>query len=554
VTVEWLAPAESRIGLGCMRLDEERATATVHAALDAGVTVFDSARAYGDSERLLARALATHRLGDRARVVSKCGMARPGGDWRPDGRARAIVADCEASVRALDGRPIDLYLLHAPDPRTSFATSVRALASLVERGLVRRVGVSNVNRRQLAEALELAPVAAVEVACGAGDDEALRGGLVALAAERGLWILAHAPFGGPKRVARLGRDATLAAAAERLGATPAQVVLAWLLALHPRVVALPGARRAETARASAAAAQLVLDGETRALLDERLGTLGPPPIAGAPADGEVVLIAGLSGAGKSTQVSRFTDAGYLRLNRDERGGTLAGIAAALDDRLAAGARRVVLDNTYVTRASRRDVVRAAARHRLPARCCWLEVSLVEAQRNAIGRMLDAHGALLPPAELDGEDPTRLAPRVQLTQLRQLEPPEDDEGFASIERVPFVRRDAARANAGRAVALEALVAAGPSILDGGEPGPRLVFAWLPDGDAPLVAATRGLDVEIAHCSHAGGPPICWCRPPLPGLLLAFARRRDVELARLEVVGTSAAHRQLAAAVGARFHGM
>jgi aryl-alcohol dehydrogenase-like predicted oxidoreductase/predicted kinase len=564
---EWLGTNESRIGLGCMRFstererDDGRAIATVHAALDAGVTVFDSARAYalddserGHNERLLARALAAHPAGARARVVSKCGMTRPGGAWRPDGRARSIVADCEESLEALGGRSIDLYLLHAPDPRSPFATSVRALASLVERGLVPRIGVCNVNRRQLAEALELAPISALEVALGAGDDEALRGGVVSLAAERGLWVLAHAPFGGPKRAAELGRDPTIAQVAERFGATPAQVVLSWLMALHPLVVALPGARRPESAREAAGATRLVLDGETRALLGERLGSLDPPRIAVGRTDAEVVLVAGLSGAGKSTQLARFTGAGYLRLNRDEHGGTLASIAAALDEQLSAGARRLVLDNTYLTRASRYDVLRVAARHRVPVRCVWLDTPLVEAQRNAIERMLEAHGALLAPDEMarGADDPTRLAPRVQFAQARQLELPDEGEGFRTIERVRFVRQTLQdRARAGRAVALEALLVAGSSLLDQGEPGPRLVFAWLPAGDAPLAAATRGLDVETAACTHPGGRPICWCRPPLPGLLLAFSRRQRVDLARLTVVGTTTAHRRLAAAAGARF---
>ncbi len=91
-------------------------------------------------------------------------MARPGEAWVPDGRAKAIRADCEASLEALDGLAIDLYLLHAPDPRTPWRTSMRALARLADDGLVRRVGVANVSRGQLDEALELAPIAAVQVA------------------------------------------------------------------------------------------------------------------------------------------------------------------------------------------------------------------------------------------------------------------------------------------------------------------------------------------------------------------------------------------------------
>ena len=551
-----------QIGLGCMRLsteaerDEARAIATVHAALDGGVTLFDTARAYGlgdedrgHNERLLARALGSHAAGAHARVVTKGGMARPDGGWRPDGRARAIVADCEASLHALDGRAIDLYLLHAPDPRVSWATSVRALAGLVERGLVARVGVCNVNRRQLEEALALAPIAAIEVAL----DEALPGGVVALALARGLQVLAHAPFGGPKGAARIGRDRALVAAAARLGATPHQLVLAGIAALDPRIVALPGAQRPESAREAAAAATLVLDDEARALLATRLGSVEPPRATGARSDGEVVLVAGISGAGKSTRVAGFVADGYERLNRDERGGSLAAIARALDARLAAGARRVVLDNTYVGRASRHEVLRAAARHGLPVRCVWLDVPLVEAQRNAIERMLAAHGRLLAPGEMvrAGDDPTRIAPRVQLTQTRALEPPALDEGFAAVEIVPFVRAPSRGGSAGRAVALPALARAGRAILDAGEPGPRLVFDWLPDGDAPLVAATAGLGVTAAACTHPAGPPICWCRPPLPGLLLAFAHTAGVDPARLTVVGTSPAHRALAAALHAPF---
>ena len=87
-------------------------------------------------------------------------MTRPGGGWVPDGRAKAILhRDCEASLTALGGLPIDLYLIHAPDPRTPWRTSVRALARLLDQRLVRHAGLSNVNRPQLEEAIELVPVA-----------------------------------------------------------------------------------------------------------------------------------------------------------------------------------------------------------------------------------------------------------------------------------------------------------------------------------------------------------------------------------------------------------
>ena len=130
-TPAWPGASALRIGLGCMRLstgddrDDARSLETIAAAAGAGVTVFETARAYGrdetelgHNERLLARALRACGAAAGARIVTKGGMARTGGGWVPDGRARSIRADCEASLAALGGLAIDLYLLHAPDPRT----------------------------------------------------------------------------------------------------------------------------------------------------------------------------------------------------------------------------------------------------------------------------------------------------------------------------------------------------------------------------------------------------------------------------------------------------
>src|SRR4051812_3701536 len=204
--------------------DEERALETIAAAAEAGITVFDTARSYGHdeaelghNERLVAAALRRCGADATARVVTKGGMVRTAGRWFTDGRARRIRADCEASLAALDGLPIDLYLIHAPDPRTPWRTSLRALARLVEDGLVRRVGVANVNRGQLDEALELAPIAAVQVALSPYDDRALRGGLVERCAEAGVAVIAHSPLGGPRRAGGLARRSELAEVAAAHG-------------------------------------------------------------------------------------------------------------------------------------------------------------------------------------------------------------------------------------------------------------------------------------------------------------------------------------------------
>ena len=97
---------------------------------------------------------------------------------------------------------------------------------------------------------------------------------------------------------------------------------------------------------------------------------------------------GIPGAGKSRIAEEHVARGYLRLNRDELGGSLRDVAGALDEALAAGARRVVLDNTYLTRAARSHVVEAAGRHGAAARCIWLDTPLAQAQVNLVERLLD----------------------------------------------------------------------------------------------------------------------------------------------------------------------
>ena len=510
-----------------MRLpnDEELALATIAAAVDAGMTVFDTARAYEGGERLLARAL---RGAPRARIVTKGGMARPAGEWVPDGRAKTIRADCEASVAALDGLPIDLYLVHAPDPRTPWATTVRALGRLLDDGLVSHVGVANVNRAQLDEALALAPIAAVQVALSVLDDRAVRGGVVERCEEHGIALIAHSPLGGPRRKGALARDPSLVAAADRLDATPAEVALARLLALSPNVVAIPGARSPDAVRSCARAASLELEESTA------------PARRRVRSGAEVVLVMGIPGAGKTRVAAEY--AGHARLNRDERGGTLRELAAELDELLDSGAQRIVLDNTYLTRVARSYAIDATRRHGAAIRCVWLDTPLAQAQVNLVERLLDRFGSLPAPGELRAAaraEPGLLLPTSQMRAARELEEPSVDEGFAEVMRVPFVR--AARSGrAGVFVAAPALDAGWRSEVPAD--APVLVYDWRPGAEP---------DGEIAICPHDAGPPTCWCRPPLPGLALAWARTNGVDPARSTLVGSRPAHRTLAATLGARF---
>ncbi len=274
---------------------------------------------------------------------------------------------------------------------------------------------------------------------------------------------------------------------------------------------------------------------------------------------------GVAGAGKSRAAEEYVARGYVRLNRDERGGALRDLADALDDELSGGgSRRVVLDNTYLTRASRSYVIETASRHGIATRCVWLDTSLADAQVNLVERLLDEFGALPTPEELRQLARNRsgvLAPTSQMRTVRELEPPSADEGFTRIETVQFSRaRSSRRTRAGVFVAAAALERQGweQAIADGDPEAPHLLFHWSPDATpealddaiANLARHTAG-PVERALCPHPAGPPICWCRPPLPGLAIAFARAHDLDPARSVLIGTGPAHRNLAGALGARY---
>jgi hypothetical protein len=339
-------------------------------------------------------------------------------------------------------------------------------------------------------------------------------------------------------------------------ATQAEVALAWLLGLGPKVVAIPGARQPEPARLAARAATLRLDpGERERLAPMR--SRRPQPKR----DGDVLVVMGIPGAGKSRIAVEHVARGYLRLNRDERGGSLADVAHALDEALASGSREVVLDNTYLTRAVRSHLVETAARHGVPARCLWLDTPLAQAQVNLVERLLDRFGSLPRPDELKEaarSEAGMLSPTQQMRTFRELEPPAADEGFASVERVPFARTPG-QGRMGVFVAAAVVGQAGweNALADGESHAPHLVFDWRPGGepgdvDDSVAAVSRVVSglVEAAICPHPAGAPICWCRPPLPGLPLAFARRHDVDPARSLVLGAAPAHRTLATTLGAR----
>lgn len=357
--------------------DDDRSIAVLHSALDAGVTLLDTADAYcldardvGHNERLIARALAAWG-GDRSRIVvtTKGGMTRPEGRWELDGRAKHLRAACERSLAALGVDRIALYQLHSPDPKVPFSTSVRALAGLKRDGLIAAIGLSNVTVGQIEEARRLTDIDAIQVELNLWNDAAILSGVAGHRVEHKLRLLAHRPLGGRRSLPRAGSHPALLRVAARHGVSPFDIALAWLTNLAAVIVPLPGVTREVTAQAAARAQSIVLSDDDRARLEEafpssrriRRATASAVPLR---ADAEVVMIMGLPAAGKSTLTDTFVAEGYQRLNRDEAGGSLRELSVDLERALASGARKIVVDNTYVSRKSRAEVLHAAG----PPRC------------------------------------------------------------------------------------------------------------------------------------------------------------------------------------------
>jgi aryl-alcohol dehydrogenase-like predicted oxidoreductase len=265
----------SAIGLGGMPLsiegrpdDRARCLATVHAALDAGVTLIDTADAYhldssdtGHNETLVAEALATYGSDvSDVLVATKGGHTRPGdGAWDIDGSPEHLRAACDASLKRLGVEAIGLYQHHRPDPTVPYADSIGALAELLDAGKVRMAGISNADPDQIRQAQEILGGRLVSVqnqfspAFRSSEPE------LRLCVEMGIAFLPWSPLGGIGSAADLGSThAVFAEVAAEHEVSPQQVTLAWMLALSPVVLPIPGSSRPETARDSAAAADLEL--------------------------------------------------------------------------------------------------------------------------------------------------------------------------------------------------------------------------------------------------------------------------------------------------------
>ncbi|MDP9403739.1 MAG: aldo/keto reductase [Actinomycetota bacterium] len=275
--------AVSAVGLGAMLLslsgrpDERQAVRTIHAALDAGVTLIDTADAYcidgpemGHNERLVAQAVRSWR-GDPDAVViaTKGGHYRSrDGAWLVNGRPEYLRRACEASLAALGFDTITLYQHHRPDPAVAYEDSIGALKGLQEEGKVRFIGIGNASVAQIRQAMSIVELASVQNEFS----PAFRTSApeIELCAQKGIAFLAWGPLGGMSAAGTLGeRHPAFEQVARSHGVSPQQVCLAWELARAPVVIPIPGSRKPETILDSLGAVELHLDEDELALLDGR---------------------------------------------------------------------------------------------------------------------------------------------------------------------------------------------------------------------------------------------------------------------------------------------
>jgi len=273
----------SAIGLGEMPLsiegrpDRSRAIATIHASLDAGVTIIDTADAYslgveehGHGEVLVAEALAAYAgPTDDVLVATKGGHRRPGdGSWTVHGDPAYLKQACEASLKRLGVEAIGLYQYHRPDPSVPWAESVGALADLLDEGKILMAGVSNASVARIDEAQHVLGGRLVSVQNEFSPRFRSSEGELDHCERLGIAFIPWSPLGGIGNADDIQKNhPAFAEVAAEVEATPQQVTLAWMLAKGSRVIPIPGSSRPETAIASPAAADISLTPEQVNRLD-----------------------------------------------------------------------------------------------------------------------------------------------------------------------------------------------------------------------------------------------------------------------------------------------
>jgi aryl-alcohol dehydrogenase-like predicted oxidoreductase len=268
----------SAMGFGGMPLSiqgrppEDAGRTVINAAIEAGVTLIDTADVYclndgdlGHNERLIASAIRNRPDHDRIKVATKAGMRRPGGNWTRDGTPKHIREACEKSLRALGVDQIWLYQFHAPDPSVPFEKSVEAFAELQRAGKCRYVGLSNVDLDQIDAASAIVEVQSVQNRLNPYFRESI--GVAEECARRKITFLAYSPVGGGRLGKKISQFPVVTKLAAKHNCSPHAVVLAWVRSKGETVVPIPGARTVEHAVDSAKSVDVTLTPDEIAQID-----------------------------------------------------------------------------------------------------------------------------------------------------------------------------------------------------------------------------------------------------------------------------------------------
>jgi pyridoxine 4-dehydrogenase len=259
----------NRLGYGAMRItgdgvwreppDIERAKAALRRVLELGVNFIDTADSYGPevSERLIAETL--YPYPDDLVIATKGGLVRPGkGRWDADGRPEHLRAACEGSLQRLRLDQIPLYQFHRPDPKVPLAESLGELVRLKDEGKIRHIGISNVSEEQLRAAQKITPIVSVQNRYNATDRKSEP--VIDVCELEEMAFLPWAP------IQQADSNPAVDEAAKRRGASPRQIVLAWLLARSPQILPIPGTGSPEHVEANVEAASIELtDDEVAAI-------------------------------------------------------------------------------------------------------------------------------------------------------------------------------------------------------------------------------------------------------------------------------------------------
>lgn len=302
-----------------------------------------------------------------------------------------------------------------------------------------------------------------------------------------------------------------------------------------------------------------------------------------------MLVMGYQASGKTTLARDFESKGYLRLNRDERGGSVADLVTEASSLIAQGQRKLVLDNTFPTRLSRDPLLKLGRDQGIPVNCSWMQTSMDDSQVNSCIRMWQKTGTLPTPEEIVASKDPNMVPIAAIYRYKkELEKPTTDEGFSAIHRIPFVRKWGPE-HTNKALILDAdgtlrdvppgcetkwptdpahvniLPGRKEKIAEYAEKGYKLLGVSNMSGIAksnPVASVAEacyartnellGFDIEWRYCPHSPVKGItCYCRKPIPGNGIYFIMKYLLDPSKCVYIGDQTTDRTFAGKCGFHF---